>query len=297
MVAKPYLPKCLAIFVAVLRNFVPVALDIVLRNTKIQDPSRFELLLTGQIGPPPRGWWPGIAKERSPDMPTVRLFLSAVPKRCACFGFALVGVLIRSFVFFPLSSIVYICLDLPPHSLPLLLSQVLPWDEAVAISLSLILSVTILSHLTYISIMLYLEYEYCVRRLEAFTALSHPRRALASGVPFLNLQIWENVVSWLNIRTYLGNVYHQDSRHIFELTVSFISAIDILLIIFLAISLVQRAGNFAFLTPVNFQIALDIVILTSGGVLFMMNGVRVRFSGGVCLCSLLACCRYYKLRS
>jgi hypothetical protein len=77
MVAKPYLPKCLAIFVAVLRNFVPVALDILLRNTEIQDPSRFELLLTGQIGPPPRGWWPGIAKERSPGMPTVRLYLSA----------------------------------------------------------------------------------------------------------------------------------------------------------------------------------------------------------------------------
>ena len=153
----------------------------------------------------------------------------------------------------------------------------LPWDEAVAISLSLILSVAILSHLTYISIMLYLEYEYCVRRLEAFTALSHPRRALASGVPFLNLQIWENVVSWLNIRTYLGNVYHQDSQHIFELTVSFISAIDILLIIFLVVSLVQRTGHFAFLTPDNVQIALDVVILTSGGVLFMMNGVRVRF--------------------
>ena len=224
---------------------------------------------------------------------------ASMHRRYACFGFLFVGVLIRSFGISP--SVVY-RLSLspspsPPPSFPLLLSQVLPWDEAVAISLSLILSVTILSHLTYISIMLYLEYEYCVRRLEAFTALSHPRRALASGVPFLNLQIWENVVSWLNIRTYLGNVYHQDSRHIFELTVSFISAIDILLIIFLAISLVQRAGNFAFLTPVNFQIALDIVILTSGGVLFMMNGVRVRFSGGVCLCSLLACCRCYNLRS
>ena len=82
-------------------------------------------------------------------------------------------------------------------------------------------------------------------------------------------------MSWLNIRTYLGNVYHKSSAHIYEMTLSFMAGVDLVLLIFLIISVLGKAGDLAFLTPTNIQLALDVALITTGCVGFLFAGVRV----------------------
>ena len=74
---------------------------------------------------------------------------------------------------------------------------------------------------------------------------------------------------------YLQTIFHSNSQQTFELTASYIAAILITLIILLSVSLVQKAGDFSFLTPASVQTSVDILILFAACVAFLMAGVHV----------------------
>ena len=153
MLAKKRWGFTFAVTVAAIRCFVPVVLDIVLRRP-VQDPSRYTLLFAGKIE---SIWNPA-------SSPSSRVSERSSSERST----SATGLFSYE----------------TSYS-----GSVLSIREACIVCVSLVTSTAILAQIVFVAVMLYLEYEYCVRRVEAFSALTHPRSALAKAVPYLNMHV------------------------------------------------------------------------------------------------------------
>jgi hypothetical protein len=65
----------------------------------------------------------------------------------------------------------------------------------------------------------------CVSRLELVSSCTSPERSIIHGVPFLNLQIFENDVAWISIRRYIDVVYHREVQRIVQGILTFLGVI------------------------------------------------------------------------
>lgn len=128
-----------------------------------------------------------------------------------------------------------------------------------------------------------LRYHDGLRLLRIFTALTSPKDAVACKIPFLNLRLPENCVSWKNIRTYIIEVHNRRANAVYEVTNAFlVGAIGLLSSLFF--TAVVFAGHErrsvggpidAITDPLATMLAIYIIVLSTCFLAFCLTGVEM----------------------
>ena len=77
------------------------------------------------------------------------------------------------------------------------------------------------THLIFLMLCIREELCDCVSRLQLLSCCASPEQAINHDVPFLNLQIFENVVAFVSLRRYLEVVYHREMQRIVQAVLTF----------------------------------------------------------------------------
>ena len=95
-------------------------------------------------------------------------------------------------------------------------------------------SIFIFGHTLYIVLCVREEFVNQIVRVQLLGSLTSPEKSLQDGVPFLNLQVWSNVVAFTNIRTYMVSVYHLEVQRIIQAVQTTVAVVGLTLFFILA---------------------------------------------------------------
>ena len=82
------------------------------------------------------------------------------------------------------------------------------------------------THLIFLMLCIREELCDCVSRLQLLSCCASPEQAINNDVPFLNLQIFENVVAFVSLRRYLEVVYHREMQRIVQAVLTFAGVVS-----------------------------------------------------------------------
>jgi len=95
-------------------------------------------------------------------------------------------------------------------------------------------SIVIYSHTIYVILCVREEFIHQIHRVQLLGSMTSPEQSLEDNVPFLNLQVFQNVVAFTNIRTYMISVYHREVERIVNAVQTTIAVVALVLFLIIA---------------------------------------------------------------
>ena len=94
-------------------------------------------------------------------------------------------------------------------------------------ALRVVSSMLIYAVLVYCTLLMALDFLDCKERLVLLGNTVSPELSLRDKLPFLNLQIWENVIAFVTLRSYIEGVFHRETFSVISCGISFITVVVI----------------------------------------------------------------------